>query len=92
MAPEPQLNPTLRRRLRWAFRGALALATFAILIGTLFNVLVGYAIGAIPADAGAAFWGWFVLRSALAWGGGGLFFGAVLGTFASMIWRDDTVT
>ncbi len=92
MASESHLNATLRRRLRWAFRGALALATFAILIGTLFNVVVGYALGAIPADTGAAFWAWFVLRSALAWGGGGLFFGAVLGTFASMIWRDDSVT
>ncbi|MFQ3661474.1 MAG: ABC transporter ATP-binding protein [Chloroflexaceae bacterium] len=88
MASESRLDPTLRRRLRWAFRGALALASFAILIGTLFNVLVGYALGEIPPEAGVAFWARFLLRSALAWGGGGLFFGAVLGTFASMIWRD----
>lgn len=91
MASRSRLDPTLRRRLRWAFRGALALATFAVLIGTLFNILIGHALGVIPADAGIAFWAWFLLRSALAWGGGGLFFGAVLGAYASMIWRDDNV-
>lgn len=91
MTPKSQPDPTLRRRIRWAVRGALSFAVFAILVGGLFNVLVAYALGEIPADAGPGFWAIFLLRSALAWGGGALFFGAILGTFASMIWRDDTV-
>lgn len=83
-------NPTLRRRRRWAVRGALALAAFATLIGSLFNILIGYALREIPPDADLAFWLGLLLRTALSWGAGGLFFGAILGVFASMIWRDDT--
>lgn len=83
-------DPTLRRRIRWAVRGALTLALVAIVLGTLFNVLIAGAVGDIPPDAGLGFWAWFLLGGALAWGGGALFFGAVLGVFASMIWRDDT--
>lgn len=90
MLPRAPLDPTLRRRIRWAICGALSLAVFAILVGSLFNTMIALALGAIPAGAGPGFWIPFLLRAALAWGGGALFFGAVLGTFASMIWRDDS--
>lgn len=83
-------NPTRRRRIRWAFRGALVLAAVAIVLGTIFNVLIAIALGELSAQTSLAFWAWFLLRGALAWGGGALFFGAVLGMFASMIWRDDS--
>jgi hypothetical protein len=84
-------NPTIRRRLRWAVRGALALAALSIVLGTIFNILIAIALNDIPPRAGLGFWAWFLLGGALAWGGGALFFGAVLGLFASMIWRDDTL-
>lgn len=67
------------------------LAAVAIVLGTIFNVLIAIALGDIPPGAGFGFWALFLLGGALAWGGGALFFGAVLGVFASMIWRDDTL-
>jgi ABC-type multidrug transport system permease subunit len=82
-------NPTRQRRIRWAIRGALVLAAIAIVLGGLFNVLIAFALGTVPPDSGPGFWALFLLRSSLAWGGGALFFGAPLGFFASMIWRDD---
>jgi hypothetical protein len=78
-----------QRRVRWALRGALVLAALAIVLGGIFNVLIALFTRAVPANAGIAFWALFLLRSSLAWGGGALFFGALLGMFASMIWRDD---
>lgn len=83
------MEATRRRRVRWAVRGALTLAALAIVLGGMFNVLIALFEGSVPADAGPAFWAVFLLRSSLAWGGGALFFGALLGMFASMIWRDD---
>lgn len=80
---------TRRRRIRWGVRGALILATVAIVLGGLFNVLIAMFQGEIPPDAGAGYWAAFLLRSSLAWGAGGLFFGTLLGVYASMIWRDD---
>jgi hypothetical protein len=82
-------NPTYRRRIRWGVRGALVLAALAIVLGGIFNVLIAIAQSAVPADAGPAFWVSLLLRSSLAWGLGALPFGAALGAFASMIWRDD---
>lgn len=83
-------DATRRRRIRWAVRGALVLAAVAIVLGGIFNVLVAIALKEIPPGAGIDFWAVFMIRSSLAWGGGALFFGAVLGMFASMIWRDDS--
>ncbi len=84
------MEATRRRRVRWAVRGALVLAALAILLGGMFNVLIALFQGEPPAGAGFGYWSVFLLRSSLAWGGGGLFFGALLGIFASMIWRDDS--
>lgn len=83
------MDATRRRRIRWAVRGALALAALAIVLGGMFNVLIALFTGEPPAGAGPGYWAVFLLRSSLAWGGGALFFGALLGMFASMIWRDD---
>jgi hypothetical protein len=83
-------DPTTRRRVRWAIRGALVLAALAIVLGLTFNILIAIALREIPPGAGIGFWAIFLLRGALAWGGGALFFGAVLGMFASMIWKDDS--
>ncbi len=82
-------DPTRRRRIRWAVGGALILAAVAILLGGVFNVVIAIALRSVPADAGFGYWALFLLRSSLAWGGGALFFGALLGMFASMIWRGD---
>jgi hypothetical protein len=81
---------TQQRRVRWALRGALILAAVAIVLGGIFNVLIALFTG--ETGAGAGFWAILLLRSSLAWGAGGLFFGALLGMFASMIWRDDGAT
>jgi hypothetical protein len=86
----PSMNPSRDRLTRWAMRGALILAAFASVVGGIFNVMIAIAMREVPPDAGIAFWAWFLLRSTLAWGGGALFFGAALGWFASMIWRDDS--
>lgn len=83
------MDATRQRRVRWGVRGALALAILAILLGGMFNVLIALFEGSIPDGAGPGFWAIFLLRSSLAWGGGALLFGAALGVFASMIWRDD---
>jgi xanthine/uracil permease len=81
---------TRQRRIRWAIGGALVLAAVAIVLGTIFNVVIAYALGDLSAETGVGEWAWFLLGGVLAWGGGALFFGAVLGMFASMIWRDDS--
>jgi hypothetical protein len=84
------MNPSRKRLTRWALRGALILAAFAATVGTIFNVMIALALGEIAPGAGLAFWLWFLLRSAVLWGAGALFFGALLGIFAGMIWRDDS--
>lgn len=88
--PNPTENPTRRRRVRWAVRGALILAAVAVVLGSIFNVVIAIALGELSAQTGPLDWAWFLLRGAVAWGGGALFFGAILGMFASMIWRDDS--
>ncbi|MFV9503944.1 MAG: ABC transporter ATP-binding protein [Oscillochloridaceae bacterium umkhey_bin13] len=82
-------NPTRQRRIRWGLRGALVLAALSIVLGTMFNLIIAIASREVPAEAGLGFWAWFLLQSALAWGLGAVPFGAALGVFASMIWRDD---
>jgi hypothetical protein len=83
--PEPR-----RRLVRWGVRGALVLAALAIMFGGMFNVLIAIAQGVVPPDADLAFWALLLLRSSLAWGLGAVPFGAALGAFASLIWRDGT--
>lgn len=83
------MDATMRRRVRWAVRGALVLAAISIVLGALFNLLIALFQNEIPASAGLGYWAVFFLRSSLAWGLGALPFGAALGALASMIWRDD---
>ena len=49
-------DPTRRRRIRWAVRGALVLAAVAAVLGTIFNVLIAIALslGAIEAASAQA--------------------------------------
>jgi hypothetical protein len=82
------MDLTFQRRVRWAMRGALTLALLGIFFGTMFMVLITLAVG-VPEGAGAGFWLRLLLLNALLWGVGALPFGAVLGMFASMIWRDE---
>lgn len=84
------MSPTIRRRLRWALRGALVLAALAILLGGMFTIVITIAAGDVPPGAGLSFWASRLLLSSLIWGGGAIFFGAPLGMYASMIWRDDS--
>jgi hypothetical protein len=85
------MDPTLfQRRVRWAIRGALTLALLGIFFGTMFIVLITIAAGDVPDNAGAGFWIRLLLLNGLLWGVGALPFGAALGMFASMIWRDET--
>jgi ABC-type multidrug transport system fused ATPase/permease subunit len=83
------MTSTMRRRLRWALRGALVLGAAALLLGTLFTVVIVSAMGSAGDDTTGSFWLLTLAWTWLVWGVGGLFFGAVLGTFASMIWRDE---
>jgi hypothetical protein len=83
------MNRSSRRLRRWAAWGACILAAVAVLLGALFTVVIRMAEGALPADA--AGWSAMLIRTVLIWGGGGLFFGAILGMYASMIWRDPDV-
>lgn len=83
------MNPTIRRRLRWALWGAAILAILAIVLGGLFTVLIALAEDNPAAGSGFAYWSGLLLRSLLLWGLGALPFGAALGMFASMIWPDD---
>lgn len=80
---------TRRRRIGWGIRGALVLAAVAIVLGGLFNVLIAIAQQRVPDEGALIFWLGLLLRSSLAWGFGATPFGAALGVFASMIWRDD---
>ncbi|MBX0327567.1 ABC transporter ATP-binding protein [Oscillochloris sp. ZM17-4] len=83
------MNPSAQRLKRWAFRGALILAAVAIAFGALFTIMVAILEQALPTDAQ----GWLRMGASivLLWGLGGLFFGAILGMYASMIWRDPGV-
>jgi hypothetical protein len=80
------MNPSRQRLARWAIRGALILAGTAIFFGALFTILVALAEQVLPTSAPE--WAMMALGIMLLWGGGGLFFGAILGVYAAMIWRD----
>ncbi|MEI7645386.1 MAG: ABC transporter ATP-binding protein [Chloroflexales bacterium] len=80
------MNPSRARLIHWATYGALILAALAIALGTLFTILVAVAEQVLPTSAQD--WATMALGIVLLWGGGGLFFGAILGTYACMIWRD----
>jgi hypothetical protein len=84
------MNPSRERLARWARRGALIFAAFAAVVGTIFNLVIALALREIGPATGLAVWFWLILRSALLWGAGALFFGALLGVCAAMIWRDDS--
>jgi hypothetical protein len=84
----PPMNPSRERLTRWAMRGALSFAAFAAIVGTIFNVVIALALREVGPHTSLAVWFWFILRSALLWGGGAMFFGALLGICAAMIWRD----
>lgn len=86
--PGSDIDLTLQRRIRWTLRGALVLALLSIFFGTMFMVLITLAVGT-PPGAGVGFWLRLLLLNALLWGVGALPFGAALGLFASMIWRDE---
>ncbi|MEI7772221.1 MAG: ABC transporter ATP-binding protein [Chloroflexales bacterium] len=83
------MNPSRDRLIRWAARGALILAALAIALGSLFTILVAVAEQALPSSAMA--WATMLLGAVLLWGIAGLFFGAILGAYACMIWRDPDV-
>jgi hypothetical protein len=83
------MNPSRQRLTRWAARGAIILAALAVLLGAVFTVFVASVEQALPDNA----IGWLKMTLGIAflWGGGGLFFGAILGVYACMIWRDPDV-
>lgn len=88
MTPPHSTSTPRHRLVRWGVRGALVLAALAIVLGGLFNVLITIAQGVVPPDADLTFWTLLLLRSSLAWGLGAIPFGAALGAFASLIWRN----
>ena len=85
-------DQTRRRRVRWAVRGALALAALAILLGGMFNVLIALFEGTVPENAGVGFWAVFLLRSKYGAGynppgvGGGTGFTDVPSTYWAAAW------
>jgi hypothetical protein len=81
------MTPSRRRIIRWAAGGALILAGLSIVLGTIFTVVISIAEGSAP-RGGPPEWAGLLLVNALIWGGGGLFFGSLLGLYASLIWRD----
>ncbi|MEI8307860.1 MAG: ABC transporter ATP-binding protein [Chloroflexales bacterium] len=83
------MNPSRQRLIKWATRGALILAALAIFLGAIFTILVAVAEDVLPVSAFE--WARMMLGVVVLWGGGGLFFGAILGTYACMIWRDPHV-
>jgi hypothetical protein len=83
-----QTSSTRQRLERWAWRGALILAGLSAFFGSLFTALIGSFTGDLAADADWAARIQFVGSAALVWFLGGLPFGAVLGSFASLIWSD----
>jgi hypothetical protein len=83
------MNPSRARLIRWATRGAIILAGISTFLGAVFTIFVAVVEQALP--IGATDWAIMVLSVVLLWGGGGLFFGAILGVYACMIWRDPDV-
>ncbi len=75
------------RLRRWVVRGALILAGLSIFFGLLFSVFIAIVLNQTPAEGVLAFWLRLLGTTALLWGGGGAFFGSILGAFASMIWK-----
>jgi hypothetical protein len=83
------MNPSRERLIRWATRGALILAGVSTFFGALFTFFVALVEQALPISP--AGWAMMLIGIVLLWGGGGLFFGAILGIYACMIWRDPNV-
>jgi hypothetical protein len=75
------------RARRWVTRGAIILALLSAFFGLLFNCFMAIVLNETPADGALLFWLRLIALTIGVWGGGGAFFGAILGAFASMIWR-----
>jgi hypothetical protein len=75
------------RARRWVTRGALIMALLSIFFGLLFNSFMTVVLNEVPAEGALLHWLRVIGITILAWGVGGAFFGAILGAFASMIWR-----
>jgi NO-binding membrane sensor protein with MHYT domain len=78
-----------KRQLRFALRGAMVLAIGAILLGIGIRTLVVVGMDMVPTEGVVLYWLVVLLSTALVWGIGGAFFGAILGIFAALIWRED---
>ncbi|NJM08494.1 ABC transporter ATP-binding protein [Candidatus Gracilibacteria bacterium] len=78
-----------QRQIRFAVRGAIILAIGSILLGIGIRTLVIVGMEMAPAQGLIAYWLVVLLSTALIWGIGGAFFGAILGMFAALIWRED---
>ena len=83
------MNPQQERarRIFWAKRGAVILALVSFVLGFIFSAFVALVTEAPPANGALGYWLGVVLFTVVLWGGGGAFFGAILGAFASMIWK-----
>ncbi|WP_322487253.1 ABC transporter ATP-binding protein [Chloroflexus sp.] len=82
------MDPSPARRMRWAVGGALILALLAIVLGGVFTVVISLFTGQLAPDSGWLDWVRVLWPAILAWGLGALPFGAALGFFASLIWRE----
>ncbi|MCX7859302.1 MAG: ABC transporter ATP-binding protein [Chloroflexus sp.] len=82
------MDPSPARRVRWAMRGALILALLAVVLGGVFTAVIGLFTGQLTTSAGWGEWLRVLVPAMLIWGLGALPFGAALGFFASLIWRE----
>ena len=68
--------------------GALILSGVSVVFGCMFAILIALFEGAAPSDGALGYWLWLIGSTIVIWGFGGVFFGAILGLYASMIWPD----
>jgi NO-binding membrane sensor protein with MHYT domain len=78
-----------KRQIRFAMRGALILAIGSILLGIGIRTLVIVGMAMAPQQGIVVYWLVVLFTTALVWGIGGAFFGAILGMFAALIWREE---
>jgi hypothetical protein len=76
-----------KRAQRWVTRGAIILALLSAFFGLLFNSFMTVVLNEVPAEGAVLHWLRVISITVAAWGTGGAIFGAILGAFASMIWR-----
>jgi hypothetical protein len=82
------MDPSPSRRIRWAINGALILALLAVFLGGLFTVVIGFFTGRLSPEASWQQWLGVIFPAVVIWGIAALPFGAALGFFASLIWRE----